>query len=417
MHMEKHPTQGNMPGESHTKHSIAQGSASRHDQTRAETSDYASPHTPGEPADDPRADSILDAALGSEPQSDRVHTETLLPIENGRKALTHAQQQHVSVAEQKRNTILSGAPAGSFLTPLLEQNATRRIFVPARLARHVCSHLLKNYTRWSRNSAPLILCVTGPFGSGKTCILLECCYRLGIHVVPIRASSMESRWAGEPGERIKAAYIEASDIQVKTKEPAVVFCDDIDLGLGYFPEFSSGTRNTPHANSGVMEIADDPFKATGQPTDRVPLLVASNDASKLYEAVRRPGRMHVIHWSPSRDEVVRIAAHILDGLVTPAQMSRLTQITAPWTLAHFGQLKSVIHDRILEADVHGLSPRDIMYSAVQDRTGRCPGKHVVTSDVLESAVAEVNNSVIASRTDYTVSSHQTMDNSTPRSDT
>ena len=301
----------------------------------------------------------------------------------------------------------ASAIASTMLDSILSENATRSIYVPKSLAVDVSRHFIMNHWRWTRASTPPLLCLAGPFGVGKSCILREICHRIGIDVCDLQASSFESRWAGEPAERIKAAYIAASERQMKMNVPMTLIVDDVDLALGHFDDFSSGTTNTPHAISALMEIADNPHSVGGQRTDRVPVLMTANDLSKIYGAIRRPGRLRAIRWDPGQEDVFRIARHILRDLLNEKELVALCHLTKTWKVAHYSQLKSLLLSMVVEKEFGSLPAKEAILQAMG---GKCPTarlRPMIGHEILMAAIADMENGICTAETNYAQCSKRT----------
>lgn len=292
-------------------------------------------------------------------------------------------------------------PRPGSVPSILADNVHRKVFVPQQLARQVFLHLLMNYLPWTRGNTPLVLGIAGRFGVGKSTIVREICQRLDFHVEVLNASSLESKWAGEPGERIKAAYLKAAEYQSQKNTGCVLIMDDLDLALGQFEEFSSGTSHTKQAISAFMEFADHPTLMDGRPVDRVPIIATCNDLTKLYGALPRPGRMRAINWEPTREDTLQIATHILRDLLSEDQLLWLAGVTESWTVAHFGQLRSTILESIVEHVYQDIPAKDCIRAAFENQNLSCPQEFDVTQNMLVLAVQSIESSVRTARTDYT----------------
>jgi len=303
---------------------------------------------------------------------------------------------------------LSGSHSGTiakeednmFLDSIVAENGTSDIFVQKGLARILSLHFMKNYHIELRNDAPLVLAITGAFGVGKSVSVEEICKRLGIKVVQLGNSHFESMWEGEPTGKINEEYIKASNAQSEKGIPHCLMIDDIDLAIGNFKEFSSGTKNTQRVIKAIMAIADNPYNVGNHSTDRVPIIMTSNDLSKLYGALCRPKRMRAWSYELDRKEIFSIVKHIFKYLLSSEQIMRLETLTRTWTLAHFGQLKSIVQELVLEQQCKHISARDYIYGALKNEEFSVQSNINVTTEILATAIDEVENSELAAKKNY-----------------
>ena len=291
-------------------------------------------------------------------------------------------------------------PPTAWLDSLLAQNETNGIYVPPAFARTVLLHLAMNYDSQVRGMAPLMMAIVGPFGSGKTATLRETLARLDVHCEVLRAFEFEDRWANVPVERILRAYGKAAERQMIDRQPAAVVVDDIDVAIGFFEQCATGTTNTQHCIAAFMQLADDPTQVNGKHTDRVPVFVTCNDLTKLYGALRRPGRMRVFVWDPSGDDRSAIARHLLQTRITAKQLAWLLVETPSWTVAHFAQLKALLEEQALARKYGNVPPGALLRGLVRQARRAKPVMEPIPDSDLQRAVAEVG-AEDAAKVDYT----------------
>ncbi|MFW6062452.1 MAG: AAA family ATPase [Planctomycetota bacterium] len=244
------------------------------------------------------------------------------------------------------------------LADLLAENASSDIYLPRTFLGAIYEHILGGLVDWSRGCTPVILTITGPFGCGKSTMLSEALRRLGVQRFRLPASAAESRWAGEPAQKLKDLYLQAAEQQAGEGRPAALVIDDLDLGLGDFG--ATGTTNAQHTLSALMERADTPEELEGRRVDRVAVVATANDVTKLYGALHRPGRMRVFRWDPRGEDLRHIGAHILRDLLPASLVARIAAVRPSWTLAHYSQLRSHLLRASLRRAGRGCSAAELL---------------------------------------------------------
>ena len=305
----------------------------------------------------------------------------------------------------------------NWLEALLQENMDGGIFVLARMAWVIVRHFVGNFLPRVRECVPVILCITGPKGTGKTMTVRETLRRLDVHVEDIPASACESELAGVPAKRLKATYRQAAELQLKEGRPTAVVLDDLDLAVGEFG--ATGTRNTQHLLSALMEIADRPTMVDRRRSDRVPMVVTCNDITKVYPVATRERRMRVVSWTPAREELLPVAIHMFDGLLSESQVSGLLPPddseekplpvseagevveTSPelTTLAQLGHLKAILLEEYIDAVCETLPARPL-HAILSGSVNPAPPFKQVSADQLERAILRLHVER-ESRQDYT----------------
>ena len=284
---------------------------------------------------------------------------------------------------------------------VLAENDESDIFISPSFAKKVLLHLAKNYHKAFSSAAELILAITGPFGVGKSVMVMETCQRLGIKVFRLSVTELSSEWEGQPAKTVAQRYYQASKTQAEDGIPCCLVIDDVDLAIGNFSEFSSGTKNTQHLINVIMEIADNPTQVCGHETTRVPIIVTANDLSKVYGAVTRPRRMRAWTYQPTSQETFETGCRIIGDVLTDEQLETLDEFSIAWKPAHFSQLKSILQEMVLEAQCKVANAKDYIYAAFQKRPSIDKlGRLELTDNILLTAIAEVENGREAARTSY-----------------
>lgn len=181
-------------------------------------------------------------------------------------------------------------------------------YIPERFMRRIDAHLLGNYSHI--DNYPLILCIVGEPGTGKTWQLRRYLKHLGVETFSVDSSLLEDEFAGRPAKYLKGTYIKAS-VSCKEKSRSAIVIDDFDTTLGEWKQ-NTGTVNHQALLSFLMHIAEDPSSvdsATGLST--VPIFITANHIERIYRPLMRYGRSDVFKWKPTPEERANIIASIL----------------------------------------------------------------------------------------------------------
>lgn len=213
------------------------------------------------------------------------------------------------------------------------------LIVPDRFASEVTQHLFLNYIECP--GYPLILGIFGRPGDGKTYQLRSLLGEALVGQYSVSAADLESDRAGQPGKLVLAEYISAARL-IESGKPAALIIDDVDTTVGEWAQ-NTGTVNHQQVLAQLMHLADRPtsIERIGD-VRRVPVFVTGNDPGKLYAPLRRPGRMHVMHWQPTHDELGHITSSIFEEMLTPEQVMSLVRRHAHQPIAFFAQLRTEI---------------------------------------------------------------------------
>jgi len=284
---------------------------------------------------------------------------------------------------------------------IVAQNSASSVFVPYRFALMVFLHLMKNYLVGLGKAAELILAIAGKFGVGKSVIIAELCRRLKIKVFRLSITELTSQWEGESAKAVARKYYQASKTQVEEGIGCCLIIEDLDMSIGSHREFSSGTMNTQFLINEIMEIADNPTQLCGEKTTRVPIIATANDLTKLYGAVTRPRRMRAWTYEPSDEEIFEVGRHILEDILIPEQIAELKAPAASWKPAHFGQLKTILQEKLLEKQCRFMTAADYIYAAVNnDPAVSGLGEGIIDNDIFAEAIREVGNCQKTRQTSY-----------------
>ena len=208
--------------------------------------------------------------------------------------------------------------------------------VPQRFVSEVSRHLFLNYI--DRSGYPLILGIFGRPGEGKTYQLRRLLTDASVDQYSVSAADLESDRAGQPGKLILSEYVKAAR-SIESGNPAAVVIDDIDTTIGEWAQ-NTGTVNHQQVLAQLMHLADRPasIERIGI-VRRVPVFVTGNDPSKLYSPLRRPGRMYVMHWQPTADELRLMSSKIFENILSNQQLNWLLRRHSQQPIAFFAQLR------------------------------------------------------------------------------
>ena len=196
--------------------------------------------------------------------------------------------------------------------------------IPERFLDRFATHIAKNLLidgGANLGSVPLILCVWGGKGCGKSFNLELCCKRLGVFPVVVSAGELEDPTAGEPGAMLRRRYLTAGKHMSTSGAPTCLIVNDVDAGVGRFKDDKS-TVNNQIAQATLMNLCDEPnrvsvggeWRSDDRATcRRVPIVVTANDPSVLYAPLTRNGRTDLWMWEPTRGEITKMVHDALDG--------------------------------------------------------------------------------------------------------
>lgn len=170
--------------------------------------------------------------------------------------------------------------------------------IPIRFQREVILHILKNtQPNLLIDGTPCILSIYGPPGEGKTEMCKQILNDLGAKTVVMSISEFESENAGEPAEILRRKYEEAEQYLLSSPNNiSVLLIDDIDTAIGNWGEGVQYTVNTQIIVGELMQIAN------SEKRRKVPIILTGNDFTKIYNPLKRSGRMTSYYWEPDSDE-------------------------------------------------------------------------------------------------------------------
>jgi hypothetical protein len=261
-------------------------------------------------------------------------------------------------------------------------NQYQGYFIPQRFALIVYTHLVRNLQHEPPSFAPLLLGIHGRPGDGKTFQLRRVLEDCGVHVNLLSGGQLESSDAGEPGARVRDAYLEASSA-ISNGVPACVVLNDADAAIGNWGSLTQYTVNTQNVITELMHLCDYPLTVENKNTRRVPIFLTGNDFTRLYGPLRRRGRMELFLWEMSQAERGRIVASLFPE-IEQQEINRLLEeypdhSVADWTAVAAQIDNSNLHKFLASTDVRRLLTQII-------RGGKFEGgrKRLTTSEIQDA---------------------------------
>jgi hypothetical protein len=222
--------------------------------------------------------------------------------------------------------------------------------VPERFRVVVELHVLKQLVPAAQ--APLILGIHGPSGSGKTYQCEAILKEAEVALFAISGGELESVNAGRPAELIRETYEKAGTLVAQTGSLAALVINDFDTGGGDWGPLNQNTVNTQTMLGELMHLCDFPELVGRMRTRRVPIFITGNDFSKIYEPLRRPGRMSLFEWTPSDAERACMVGSVFPHL-SQLECEELAAEFPDFQVAAFAHLRSQMVDiQLLELVRH-----------------------------------------------------------------
>jgi len=249
-------------------------------------------------------------------------------------------------------------------------------YFPKEFISKIQLHLVRNTWDSTKATAPLILGIFGPPGEGKSYQSEKILEELGYGIINLSTSDFGSALEAEAAKFICAKYVEATALTRIHGKPHVLLCDDIDVAIGNWGDLTQYTVNRQYIIGELMHICDSPElvrvdrdklskeasdalnidllrdRYITLPTLRTPIILTGNDSAKLYDPLRRAGRMTNFEWKPRTKEKASVIANILSISNTNAiyllketnKFAKECGIDYSLPVSFFSTLKSRIQD-------------------------------------------------------------------------
>jgi hypothetical protein len=264
-----------------------------------------------------------------------------------------------------RSVVPTVAPAASTAEPAprrtVRPRPTRpRAHVPARHAEVILSHVVRNL---QNEPGPLFLALDGAPGTGKTFGVLETLTAAQVSRVTLAGADLESNEAGRPAALVRNAYLTAS-AAIAAGKPAAVVLDDLDAAIGRWDATTTYTVNNQLTYAELMHLADSPTTVGKRTVRRVPIVLTCNNVNRLYQPLRRPGRMQIHSWELDSGEQLEVVQNIFRGL-EPGAILDLFATFPNRPLAFFADLRRRADEEGARASVRRLDPAEAVRRAVK----------------------------------------------------
>ncbi|MGH7868679.1 MAG: AAA family ATPase [Candidatus Dormibacteraceae bacterium] len=219
--------------------------------------------------------------------------------------------------------------------------------IPTRFRQAIQIHILKNILRQDSASVPLFLGIHGRPGDGKTYQCMETLKDSGIGCLLMSGGQYENARSAEPSRQMNELYLEAGRLMATGEFRATALVlNDIDTGLGAWEGIVQYTVNRQNLLGALMHLSDAPTFVQGKETPRVPIIVTGNDFTKLYEPLRRSGRMDLFEWRSEPEERAEIVSNLFPSL-TPSQSAQLVNAFPDQPVSFFSDVRSRLIDLVL----------------------------------------------------------------------
>lgn len=259
--------------------------------------------------------------------------------------------------------------------------------IPKTFEREIVGHIGRSVlaNKYRSVTVPLILCISGPPGMGKTFQTHEVLRKLDVAVCDMPGSSFESENAGAPAEAIQECYRRASEMWARGR-PAAIVIDDADAVMGQWGDLTQYTVNRQLVCATLMGLADNPYvcyagegtvKARTE-TYRVPIFMTCNDSGKLYAPLMRPGRTRTFVWNPGTEEKASVVetmfpeigyqgARCLIGALDEYAKGLSSRYVKGAPVSLYSDMRSYLDDEWVLSMVDGLTARQMMALEVPRR--------------------------------------------------
>jgi len=211
-------------------------------------------------------------------------------------------------------------------------------FIPERFENAVLKHIINTNTATTVPNPryPLLLGIQGPYGYGKTFMVKEVCKKYGIHLVSVSSSELSGEMEGDSKKSLKRQYeLICYEIE-RRKTCGALMIDDFHLTIATADNVGK-TVNSNLLASYLMNICDNPDVTSV----RVPIIMTGNNYRRVYPALIRDGRMDILTWDPTIDDIRPIVTQIFLSKFTGIDgqtIARMLDIYADMNIAFFEQV-------------------------------------------------------------------------------
>lgn len=242
--------------------------------------------------------------------------------------------------QEKKYTIIS-PQSGNNANYLIDKSFNREVIL----------HYVKN--KMQILNPPLILCVQGKAGEGKSSHIIQICRQQNIWIFLIHGSALCSNWEGDPVNIINDLYIAASEYSQQYN--VIILVDDIDTSVASTSEDRRYTVNSQLLNGVFMNIANDPYHIGNTPTNRIPIIFTGNNLMNLYAPLKRTGRIRLFSWSPDIQQKTRIIENIFKDIIRENEREQFDVLIQPYMdqpISFFVDLKNNLFDDAIMNEIY-----------------------------------------------------------------
>jgi SpoVK/Ycf46/Vps4 family AAA+-type ATPase len=184
-----------------------------------------------------------------------------------------------------------------------------------------------------------ILALVGKPGQGKS-LMLECVAAvLGVKVIRISLADCESRGAGEPAAKVRAAGVAGHRLQ-RQGFIVLIVIEDADIVLADAREGEGATTNRSQLIGVIQELVDGRCTVDGQRLGRQFFAFTMNNTTRVRKSLLRHMRCLVVEHAPSIHDRKRIASNELSGLLPKHVLARQAKRLAQMTIAEIAAVKT-----------------------------------------------------------------------------
>ena len=219
-----------------------------------------------------------------------------------------------------------------------EDSPHAEIYIPELFERTILKHIICNNTATSVSNFqyPLLLGIQGPYGYGKTFMVKQICRKNRILLSTLSSSDLSGGYEGDSKKHLKSEYEKICFAVANSNSCGAMLIDDFHLTIAT-EENVGKTVNSNLLASYLMNLCDNPEVDN----IRVPIIMTGNNYRRVYPALLRDGRMDILTWSPSIEDITPIIQQIFhakfEGIDDEVILSMIRQY-ADMNLAFFEQV-------------------------------------------------------------------------------
>jgi SpoVK/Ycf46/Vps4 family AAA+-type ATPase len=185
-------------------------------------------------------------------------------------------------------------------------------YIPETFRAEITLHLLLNEIVYRDilpiPSVPLILGIQGPPGVGKSWQTIAVCAELDTAVYRLSGASLSGEFERESAAALLESYRYAA------QRHCAILIEDIDTSAAAtFGTTTTYTVNRQLLCGALMNLSDAPTHVEGvdEPVRRTPIITTGNDFRRIYQPLRRHGRMALYEYLPTAAETKQKALKLL----------------------------------------------------------------------------------------------------------